>query len=113
MASRLAAQLYTLRDFTKTPSEIAHTLKKVREIGYQAVQCSALGPIDPTELATILRGEGLTCCATHEPFGRLRDHTAAVADEQRILGCKYAALGSMPIEYPQCGGVRTLRRRCQ
>ena len=55
----LAAQLYTLREFTKTPKDIAETMKKVKQIGYDAVQISALGPIDPKELAAILDGEGL------------------------------------------------------
>ena len=68
MPSQIAAQLYTLREFTKTPADIASTLKRVRKIGYEAVQCSALGKIDPKELKNILDGEGLTCCATHTPL---------------------------------------------
>ena len=43
----LAAQLYTVREFTKTPEGVAETFKKVRQIGYKAVQISAFGPIDP------------------------------------------------------------------
>jgi len=61
----LAAQLYTLRDFTKTPADIAKTLARVRKLGYLGVQVSALGPIDPKELAKILNNEGLACVATH------------------------------------------------
>ena len=49
-SSVIAAQLYTLRDYTKTPADIAQTLKKVKALGYDAVQLSALGPIDPVEL---------------------------------------------------------------
>jgi len=93
MPSSLAAQLYTLRDFTKTPSDIATTLARVKKIGYDAVQCSALGPIDAAELAKILRNEGLTCCATHTGLDRLRDHTQQVIDEHRMWGCEYTAIG--------------------
>ncbi len=108
MPSVLAAQLYTLRDFTKTPADIATTLNKVRKIGYQSVQCSALGPIAPKELAKILHNEGLTCCATHVPFERLRDETAAVADEHHILNCKYPAAGMMPKTYERtAAGYKT------
>ena len=57
--SRIGAQLYTLREFTKTPADIAETMKKVREIGYEAVQVSGMGPIDPKELKKIVDGEGL------------------------------------------------------
>ena len=64
-ASQIACQLYTLREFTKTPADIASTLKQVKQIGYDAVQFSGIGKIDPKELAAILKGEGLACCATH------------------------------------------------
>jgi hypothetical protein len=35
--TQIAAQLYTCRDILKTPAEIATTLRRLREIGYQAV----------------------------------------------------------------------------
>ena len=55
----LAAQLYTIREYTKTPKDIAESMKKIKAIGYDAVQISGLGPIDNKELASILDGEGL------------------------------------------------------
>ncbi len=101
MTSVLAAQLYTLRDFTKTPADIASTMKRVKKMGYDAVQCSALGPIDPKELGNILKGENLTCCATHASFEKMRDQTQAFIDEQKTIGCEYPAIGSMPGSYPR------------
>ncbi|HEY3322138.1 MAG TPA: sugar phosphate isomerase/epimerase [Planctomycetota bacterium] len=97
--TQLAAQLYTLRDFTKTPADIAETLKKVRKIGYQAVQLSALGPIDPKELRKLCDDNGLTVCATHKSFEEMRDKTEALLAEHKILGCEYTAVGSMPQQY--------------
>jgi sugar phosphate isomerase/epimerase len=93
MASTLAAQLYTLREFTKTPVGIASTLARVKRIGYDAVQLSGLGKIDPRELARILAGEGLTCCATHTSLERLRDAPAQVIDEHKLFNCQYTAVG--------------------
>jgi sugar phosphate isomerase/epimerase len=93
MTSQIACQLYTLREFTKTPAETAHTMSRVKKIGYDAVQLSALGPIDPSELAKILDGEGLTACATHVPLDRLRDDRERVIDEHRLWKCRYTALG--------------------
>jgi sugar phosphate isomerase/epimerase len=93
MPSQIAAQMYTLRDFTKTPKDIASTLARVKKIGYDAVQLSALGKIDPAELAKILRNEGLTCCATHVSAERMRDETAAVIEEHNLWGCKFTAVG--------------------
>ena len=90
---KLAAQLYTLREFTQTPADIAKTLKRVREMGFTAVQASAMGPIEPKEFANILKDEGLACCATHVSVDRMRDNAKAVIDEHHLWGCKYTALG--------------------
>lgn len=92
-ASSIAAQLYTLREFIKTPGDIATTLKRVRKIGYEAVQVSAMGKIEPAELAKILSGEGLVCCATHVSIDRMKNETQAVIDEHRLWGCEYTAIG--------------------
>ena len=89
--NQVGAQLYTLRDFLKTPAEIAQSLKKVRAIGYQAVQVSGLGPIDDAELVKIIDGEGLTCAATHESAADILNNPQTVADHLDKLNCKYTA----------------------
>src|SRR5579862_4014872 len=88
---QVAVQLYTLRDFTKTPSDIAATLKKVRTLGYQAVQASAMGPIDEGEFVKMLRGEGLALCATHEDGATILNEPQKVVERLRKLDCKYTA----------------------
>jgi len=93
VASQIAAQLYTLRDHCKTPADIAASLKKVRQIGYEAVQVSGIGKIDPAELNTILKNEGLTCCVTHNSPDRLKAEPDAVAAEHKLWGCQYTAIG--------------------
>ena len=97
--TQIAAQLYTLRDFIKTPAEVAQAMKRVREIGYEAVQISGMGPIDPHECRKIMDDNGLTVAATHISFEQMRDDTAAVIEEHHILGCKYPAIGGLPNEY--------------
>lgn len=94
--SVIAAQLYTLRDSLKTPEDIARTLPKVRRIGYEAVQLSGLGPIGKKELKKLLDENGLVCCATHEPYGRLLKEPEAVAEEHAVLECRYTACPSLP-----------------
>jgi len=103
MASTIAAQMYTLREFTKTPRDIASTLARVKKMGYNAVQVSAFGKIDPKELAGILKGEGLACCATHVSPERMRDESAKVIDEQHLWGCKYMAIGGFFPKNPKAG----------
>ena len=89
----IAAQLYTLREFTKTPADIARTLQRVKKIGYDGVQASALGPIEPKELAKLLSDNDLACVATHVPLDRLENEPQKVIEEHALWGCKYTALG--------------------
>jgi sugar phosphate isomerase/epimerase len=96
--AQIAAQLFTLREHCKTPADIAATLKRVRAIGYEAVQVSGIGPIEPADLRRILDGEGLIACATHEGGDMLLDRTEQAMDKLRALGCKMTA-------YPYPGGV--------
>ena len=100
----LAAQMYTVREFTKTPADIAESLKKVKALGYDAMQVSAFGEIDTQELRDLSDGEGLEICATHTSYDRMRDDTQAVIDEHLTLGCKYPAIGGLPQAYRESGG---------
>jgi len=95
----IAAQMYTLREYTKNPRDIARTLKKVSGLGYRTVQLSGLGPIDTRELKKILDGEGLKASSTHTPFARIKDEPGAVVEEHGILDCQYLAVPGMPEEF--------------
>jgi sugar phosphate isomerase/epimerase len=100
----LAAQLYTLRDFLKTPEDIARSMPRVAALGYRAVQLSGLGPMEPRALKKILDDAGLAVCATHVGYEKLRDDLDAVAEEHRILGCDYIAIGGLPNDYRNAEG---------
>jgi sugar phosphate isomerase/epimerase len=99
----LAAQLYTLRDYTRTARELAVTLHRVRAIGYRAVQVSAIGPIAPEELRAILHGEDLAMCNTHTDYERLVAELPAVVAEHRLWDCRHVAIGGMPDQYFAAG----------
>jgi sugar phosphate isomerase/epimerase len=89
--NQVALQLYTLRDHLKTPADILATLKKVKAIGYPAVQASGLGPIPEAELVKILQGEGLVLCATHEDSKLIRENPEKVVERLKLLGCRHTA----------------------
>ena len=97
--SKISVTLYTLRDFVKTPNDISNTLKRVKSIGYDHIQLSALGPIDPADLGAMIRDAGLHVCATHVPFERLQEAPDEVIAEHRLWGCEHIAVGSMPRSY--------------
>lgn len=95
----IAAQLYTLRDYLKTPEDLAATFKKVKEIGYNAVQVSAIGPIDYSFVKDTADTEELTICATHIGFDRIKEDIEGVIKQHKLWNCKYVGIGSMPDKY--------------
>lgn len=90
--SVIGAQMYTLRDHLKTPADMARTCRRVKQMGYDAIQVSAFGPIEVAELAKILDGEGLACAATHVPLDMIKD-TARCADHHAALKCRHPCIG--------------------
>jgi sugar phosphate isomerase/epimerase len=88
---QVGAQLYTLREHLKDSAQIAQTLKKVRQIGYRAVQVSGMAAIEESELCRILEGEGLVCAATHESPDLILDQPQRIVERLDKLGCKYTA----------------------
>jgi sugar phosphate isomerase/epimerase len=95
----IAAQLYTVRDFIKTPQQVAASFKRIKEIGYNAVQVSGIGPVDNQFVKDTADLEGLTICATHIGFDRLRDDMDGVISQHKLWNCKYVGIGSMPEVY--------------
>lgn len=89
----IGAQLYTTREFCKTPADIAKTCARVKAMGYDGVQVSGIGAIEPAEMKKILDGEGLKCAATHISLERMENETAKVVEEHTLWGCKYTAIG--------------------
>jgi len=89
--AQVAAQLCTVRDHCKTAPELAVALKKIKAIGYGAVQVSGVGPIPEAEIVAIAKGEGLVICATHEPGKTIVEEPQAVIDRLGRLGCTYTA----------------------
>ncbi|MBA3684557.1 MAG: sugar phosphate isomerase/epimerase [Planctomycetes bacterium] len=89
--SQVAAQCYTIRDFCKDAAAFAVSMRKVKGIGYAAVQISGVGPIPEAEVVRIVTGEGLKICATHESGQAICDDTQQVIDRLGKLGTPYTA----------------------
>jgi sugar phosphate isomerase/epimerase len=102
----IGAQLYTLREFCKTIPDIAQSLKKVAAIGYPAVQISGFGPVDPSEVAKVLKDTGLHCCATHVGWPRFLKELDAVIEEHKLWDCPHPAIGGLPKEYFNLDGLK-------
>lgn len=98
--SRIALQLYTLRDHTGTAADFAETCRKVSAIGYRAVQLSAIdySVVPEEEAARICADHGLAVCATHEPPDMILNEPARVVERLGKLGTRITA-------YPFPAGV--------
>ena len=71
MASKITAQLYTVRDFVQTEENFSASMKKLKAFGFENVQVSGIGPINWATVATILQGEGLKPVITHIGLNQL------------------------------------------
>ena len=91
---QIGAQFYTIRDFCKTPEDLALSLRKVADIGYKTVQISGTCPYDPQWLKEQLDATGLKCVLTHIPAQRLQEEAAQVAKDHDVFGCDYVGLGA-------------------
>jgi sugar phosphate isomerase/epimerase len=108
LAHRVAVQMYTLREDTRTGEGFREALRKCAEIGYPAVQLSAVGCMDgerpevsPAQARAWLDEFGLRCVATHRPWERLSGKTHEEIEFHQALGCGYTALGWLMQDYQE------------
>lgn len=96
---QIAAQLYTLRDFCRDEADLRESLRRVKEIGYAAVQVSGIGPIATEAVKAAADEHGLAICATHVGFDALEERLQETIDKHKQWGCRYVGLGAMPERY--------------
>ncbi len=99
-----AVQLYTLREYTRTPGDLKQTFHKIKQMGYNAVQVSGIGPMDPQAVKDAAEQEELTICATHIGFDRLSNDMDGVIRQHKLWNCRYVGIGSMPDSYRSDAG---------
>lgn len=92
---KLGAQFYTLRDFTKTPSDFYRTMRRIADIGYKYVQISGVGPEVKADVIKKSCDEtGLSVYITHTPLDRIINDTERVIEEHEMFGCNIIGVGS-------------------
>ena len=96
--SVLAAQLFTVRDFTKTRADFAESMRKIREIGYRVVQVSSVGAIGDDFIKGVCDDNGLAICNTHVDVDQLQNDIEAVIAQHELWDCRHVAIGGMPLE---------------
>ena len=105
---KLAAQMYTVRRFCQNEADIEKSVRRVKEMGYNAIQISGFGEYRVQWLADLLKELDMEAVTPHVPFDRIVDDTDAVIAEMKILGCSAVGLGQMPLKEYKRGPITEL-----
>ena len=97
--SKIGAQLFTVREFMKTPKDIAETFKKIRAIGYETVQFSGQPIGDASELRKMADDAGIKIVCTHIPYDSFKNNLSKVISDHKTIGATHAGLGMMPEKF--------------
>lgn len=104
MTDKLAVQMYTVCDFTKTAVDFCSTLERLAAIGYRAVQLSAVDcmngaspEVSATEAKRMLDDNDLRCIATHRSWDDLLGGLDSEIAFHKTLACDYVAIGGIPV----------------
>lgn len=92
-------QLYTLRNFLKTPQDVEKTFKKVADMGVSVVQYSGGCAMKAEELKKISDENGIKITVTHSPYERIISDTEKLCEEHKLFGAGSIGLGMMPERY--------------
>ena len=95
---KLGAQLYSVRNLVQTPADIRTTFARLADMGYENVQLSGAGKIDPNELKGIVDDTGMKIVCTHVPYTDLINDTDRLIREHLIFGSPVIGLGYLPRE---------------
>ncbi|MBI4976167.1 MAG: sugar phosphate isomerase/epimerase [Spirochaetes bacterium] len=106
--TNIAITLYTLNRHCKTEADLDETMRRVKEIGYRAIQISGIGPIPVERVAALIDKHGLYVCATHESLASLKSDMPSVIKKLKAYGCTFTAIGSAGDAYWSAEGVKTL-----
>lgn len=96
--SRIGLQMYTLRDFVKTPDDFKNTLRRVAEIGIENVQITPPGFFTIEETAKLLRDNGLKADSVFRSTGKIVDGIEQAKRDAEILGTDVLRTDSIPNE---------------
>jgi len=86
----IALQLYTIRDFTA--ADLEGTLRKVKEMGFNAVELAGMYGLTAPELKALLDEIGLAAFSAHVPYADFERDMEGTIAAYKSLGCKFVAI---------------------
>ncbi len=96
---KLGAQLFSLRTECDTPERLYNALKRVKQIGFDIAQASAICEIEGERLRSFIDEISLPITCTHRSFKEITEETDKCIEFHKTIGCPVVGLGAMPVEY--------------
>ena len=96
---KIAAQMYTVREFCQTEGDFAKSVEKVAKMGYPGIQLSAQGPIPAKFIAETCAANNIQIVCSHTPPPRFLNELDTVIEECNLYDMKVVGVGGMPPEY--------------
>lgn len=97
----VALQLYTVRDLTG--KDFAGTIKKVAEIGYDAVEFAGYGNLSAKEVKKLLDDNGLKCAGAHVGYEDMAKNLPSLIEFHKTIGNTFITCPGMPKEFRESG----------
>lgn len=96
----LGAQMYTLREYCRTPKMYEKSMRKLSEMGYKYYQFSGVtDDVTPQMIKEISERYDLKCTLTHWDDSKIISDTERVIEDHNIFGCEGIGIGGMPGEF--------------
>jgi sugar phosphate isomerase/epimerase len=89
-SSQLAAQLFTVRDYLLDPSAFEQTIKRLKAIGYPAVELIPSETVNDEEVARICAEAEVQVAAAHVRGDLLITQPEAIVKKMQVLGASLA-----------------------
>lgn len=102
-------QLYTVRD--ETEKDFQHTIRRVAEMGYTAVEFAGYGNLSSKELAALLAETNLRAPSTHVGLHILEQDLDGAINYALDLGCSYLVIPYLNPELRNAHAIATLATR--
>ncbi len=88
----IAAQMFSFRNYIKTPAGVRDTFRRLKQMGYDTIQLSgSIAPMPTADLAAMLRDEGLTAPTSHSFAKTIVEEPEKEAERLLELGCRHTA----------------------
>ena len=96
---RKGAQVYTIREHLGDRAQFEDSMRKIKAIGYDSVQCGTPAFFTAAETKSLLDDIGLCPCSSYASFEEMKSDFGAIeraAATAKIYGTRYICIGTLP-----------------